>query len=64
MNALDGYLADYLRLRRALGYKLERDGRVLPQFLDWLDTAGARTITVELAIEWARLPEEIGRAHV
>ena len=59
MNALDGYLADYLRLRRALGYKLEREGRVLPQFLDWLDTAGARTITVELAIELARLPEGV-----
>jgi len=59
VSALDRHLADYLRLRRALGYKLERAGRVLPQFLAWLDTVGAQTVTVELAIAWARLPEGV-----
>lgn len=57
MSALEEHLADYLRLRRALGYKLERDGRVLPQFLAWLETAGTQRVTAELAIAWARQPE-------
>lgn len=57
MNTLEEQLGDYLRLRRALGYKLERDGRVLPQFLAWLKAAGTQTITAELAIAWARQPE-------
>ena len=60
MSALSEQVADYLRLRRALGFKLERAGRMLPQFVAWLDAAGARTITVELALAWARQP---GGAH-
>ncbi len=55
MSALDGHVADYLRLRRALGFKLTEPGHVLPQFVAWLDAAGAETITVELAVAWARL---------
>jgi integrase/recombinase XerD len=57
VSALSGHVVDYLRLRRALGFKLERAGRMLPQFVAWLDAAGARTITVELAVAWARLSE-------
>lgn len=59
MSTLPDQLADYLRLRRALGFKLEEAGQVLPQFVAWLGTAGARTITVELAIAWARQPEGV-----
>ena len=33
MSALTGTSGDYLRLRRALGYKLELDGQVLPQLV-------------------------------
>lgn len=50
-------MADYLRLRRALGYKLKRPGEELPQFLAFLDAAGAQTITVDMAIAWAKLSE-------
>ena len=57
MSALSGQVADYLRLRRALGFKLEREGRMLPQFVGWLEAAGTATITVELAVAWARLPD-------
>lgn len=57
MSALSGHMADYLRLRRALGFKLERAGRMLSQFVAWLDAASARTITVELAVAWAQLPD-------
>lgn len=56
MKGLAEHAEDYLRLRRALGYKLERHGRLLPQLASYLEAAGERTITRELAISWARLP--------
>jgi integrase/recombinase XerD len=59
VSALSGQVVEYLRLRRALGFKLKREGRMLPQFVSWLDAAGAQTITVELAVAWARLPEGV-----
>jgi integrase len=49
-------LAEYLAVRRALGYKLEATERLLDQFLDYLDAAGADQITVEHAVAWATLP--------
>lgn len=51
------HVGDYLQLRRSLGYKLQRDGVVLPQFVKHLVAAGTTTITTELAIAWAQLPE-------
>jgi integrase/recombinase XerD len=56
MKSLGEHVEDYLRLRRALGYKLERHGRLLPQLVAYLEAAGEHTITSELAISWARLP--------
>jgi integrase/recombinase XerD len=56
MSGLHGHVEEYLRLRRALGFKLKREGQMLPQFADYLDAAGARTVTSELAISWAQLP--------
>ena len=56
MSALAQSLADYLAVRRALGYKLVRPGKLLAQFLEFLDAAGAPTITTELALRWATLP--------
>lgn len=46
----------YLAVRRSLGYRLERAGRLLDQFLAHLDSLGATLITVKLAIGWATLP--------
>jgi integrase/recombinase XerD len=56
MKSLQERVDDYLRLRRALGYKLERHGRLLPQLVAYLEAAGASTVKRELAISWARLP--------
>jgi integrase/recombinase XerD len=55
MSALAEHVADYLQFRRALGYKLERAGHLLPQFVDYLETANTSTLTADLAIAWARL---------
>ena len=49
-------LADYLALRRALGYRLARPEKLLNQFLDHLDRVGESRITVAVALDWARLP--------
>jgi len=51
-------LADYLSLRRALGYKLHNTGRLLDQFVDYLEERGVDTITTEDALTWATLPAE------
>lgn len=56
MSALSEHAQEYLRARRALGVKLERHGRLLPQLVAYLEAAGASTVTRELAISWARLP--------
>ena len=63
MSALSGHVKDYLRLRRALGFKLERAGQLLPQLVAYLEAAGAATITSELAIGWARLPQRAQPKH-
>jgi integrase len=56
MTPLRQALADYLRLRRALGYKLERPEKLLGQFLDYLEGLGVTTVTTASALDWARLP--------
>ena len=63
MNTLSAQVEDYLRLRRALGFKLERAGLLLPQLVAYLDAAGATTVTSDLAIAWARLPERAQPNH-
>lgn len=56
MNPLRQALADYLSLRRSLGYALRRPEKLLNQFLDYLEERGASVITANLALAWARLP--------
>lgn len=53
---LDQELADYLALRRALGYRMTRPEKLLGLFLDYLEQNGAEVVTVEAALDWARLP--------
>jgi integrase/recombinase XerD len=57
MSRLSGHAADYLALRRALGFKLEKEGRLLPDFAAFAEAAGAGTVTVDLAVRWAAMPE-------
>ncbi len=53
MSTLNTHVEDYLALRRALGFKLEREGRWLAELAAYVDAAGAWTLTSELAIAWA-----------
>jgi integrase len=56
MTPLDAQLADYLKIRRALGYKLERPEKLLAQYLEHLDGLGHDHVTIENALGWARMP--------
>ncbi len=56
MSALSQAIADYLAVRRALGYKLARPEKLLGQFAAYLEQAGAATVTTEHALAWAILP--------
>lgn len=58
MTALRRALAAYLRTRRALGFKLKRDGELLPQFVAYLDARGASFVTTSAAIAWAAQPRD------
>ncbi len=56
MSRLDAALADYLRLRRSLGFKLERAAKLLAQFTAYLDAISTDTVTIEAALAWATQP--------
>jgi integrase/recombinase XerD len=56
MSALGQACDDYLALRRALGFKLKRHGRLLPDLVAYLDAAGETTVGTRLALEWATQP--------
>jgi integrase/recombinase XerD len=56
MSELRQALAGYLDLRRGLGFKLDRDAKLLGQFTSWLEDHGAVTITTADALAWVTLP--------
>ncbi len=60
MTGLRPALADYLDLRRGLGFKLDRDAKLLGQFISWLEDRGAVTITTADALAWVSLPAGAG----
>ena len=53
MSELRKSLEEYLSIRRKLGFKLQRAGKLLHDFVHFADTEGVSFITVELALRWA-----------
>jgi len=53
MTALREIAEDYLRMRRALGYKLKISGWHLEKFVSYLELTEATTVTIENAVAWA-----------
>ena len=47
---------DYLVTRRAMGYKLGEQGRLLRQFIAYLEDQGAEHLTIADAVSWATQP--------
>lgn len=58
MSELREHAEEYLAARRALGHKLHDHGHLLRSFIGHLEAAGAQRVTVDLAIEWATLPQD------
>lgn len=56
MTGLSEHLDNYLQVRRAVGFKLDRPELLLNDFIDYLETRGLGIVTVDAAIGWARLP--------
>ena len=56
MSSLRTAAGDYLAMRRALGFKLGLQGRLLMQFIDYLEDCGLETVTAEAAMAWATAP--------
>jgi len=62
MTALRQALADYLAVRRVLGYRLVRTEKLLAQFLTYVEQRGEDHLTTETALAWATLPPEADRS--
>jgi len=58
MKPLVAAAADYLRVRRALGFKLYHETWWLPDFVAYLRSHGRSTITTDLALCWAQQPAD------
>ena len=58
MNALARSVQDYLAMRRSVGYALRQEGRMLADFVDYLEHRGTTQITIEAAVAWATTPAQ------
>ena len=59
MTGLRGQVRDYLALRRAMGFKMEKYGPLLDSLAVRLEDAGLGTVTVQAAVAWAMLPQDV-----
>jgi len=59
LSTLRESLDDYLAMRRALGYQLDKLERLAGGFIDWLTARGQTdSFTIDDAVTWARLPAQ------
>lgn len=56
MDELRKLVRDYLKVRRALGYKLQEPERRLNQYCRYLEETGQTSVTIENIVAWAVLP--------
>ena len=55
MTRLGPALADYLSMRRALGYKLQRTEKLLADLIRYVEAASVDQITIDIAVAWGPL---------
>lgn len=58
MSPLAAAADAYLRMRRALGFKLYHHTWWLPDFVAFVHSQGGSTVSTELAVRWARQPAD------
>jgi integrase/recombinase XerD len=63
MNTLRQAVQDYLDLRRSLGFKLNKAGNALPDFVAFMEQHRAPYITQALALVWAQQPSDVQPAQ-
>lgn len=63
MTGLRGQARDYLALRRAMGFKMDKYGPLLDGLAGYLEAAGLQTVTTQAAVAWAMLPRDAHPAH-
>jgi len=59
MSELHDAVDNYLTMRRKLGYVLVDAGRLLPDFVAYMEQHDARHVTTELAVAWATVPSGV-----
>jgi integrase/recombinase XerD len=57
MSQLSSHIEDYLAMRRALGFKLGKESRLLRDFAAFAEAADVSTVTTDVAVAWAILPQ-------
>jgi integrase len=62
MSPLRQALADYLAVRRALGYKLDKPEKLLAQLLTYVEECGETHLRTATMVAWATLPEGADRS--
>jgi integrase/recombinase XerD len=58
MSPLRDAVEDYLALRRSLGYQLYGHELLLGDFVEFAQRNRVDTVTIDLAVRWARLPKD------
>lgn len=58
MNEIRKYVETYLKIRRSLGFKMKREGKLLYQFISFLELHGFEYITSSAALNWAMQPKD------
>jgi integrase/recombinase XerD len=62
MNKLKKILADYIALRRSLGFEMTKHDIALREFLKFFMAQKAQYLTIKLALQWARKPQDTNPA--
>ena len=63
MNTLREAVNEYLSMRRSLGFKLQDAGKGLLDFVAFMEQHRAPYITQDLALTWAKQPENVQPAY-
>jgi integrase/recombinase XerD len=59
MSRLGKAVDEYLALRRSLGFDLRRTEGLLRNFVSFAEQQGARSVTIDLALRWAKLAPHV-----
>ena len=60
MKSLNSGVEEYLSLRRALGFQMDKNSRILRAFIIFMNNENKSQITIQLALKFAQLPKNVG----